>query len=60
MIYTKKLNEALKLCTTTEAVPAVVKDALFELVQEVQAAKTQAQNMGTSTEKRCSCGKTSQ
>lgn len=59
-MYTETLNEALKICTTTEAVPAVVKDALLELVQEVQAAKTQAQNMGTSTEKRCSCGKASQ
>ena len=57
MTYTEKLNEALKLCTTTEAVPAVVKDALFELVQEVQTAKTQAQNMGAGKEKRCQCGK---
>lgn len=58
-MYPDKLNEALELCATPE-VPAVVKDALLELVQEVQAAKTQAQNMGTSTEKRCSCGKASQ
>jgi hypothetical protein len=56
-VYSDKLNEALKLCTTTE-VPTVVKDALFELVQEVQAAKTQAQDMGTNTKKTCRCGKT--
>ena len=58
-MYPDKLNEALELCATPEA-PTVVKDALLDLVQEVQAAKTQAQNMGTSTEKRCSCGKASQ
>jgi hypothetical protein len=56
-MYPDKLNEALELCATPE-VPTVVRDALFELVQEVQAAKTQAQNVGTSTEKRCTCGKT--
>ena len=58
MIYTKKLNEALKLCTTTEAVPTVVKDALLELVQKVQAAaQDRPQGMGTDTAARCQCGK---
>ena len=59
MIYTETLNEALKLCTTTEVVPTVVKDALLELVQEVQAAKSQdrPQGMGTDTTARCQCGK---
>ena len=57
MIYTEKLNEALKLCTTMESVPAVVREALLELVQGVQQAKIQAPDLGTDTEKTCHCGK---
>ena len=55
-MYPDKLNEALKLCTTTE-VPTVVRDVLLELVQAVQETKTQAQDVGTNTKKRCQCGK---
>ena len=59
MTYTEKLNEALKLCTTTEAVPTVVKDALLELVQKVQAAaQDRPQGVGANTATRCQCGKT--
>ena len=58
MIYTETLNEALKLCTTTEVVPTVVKDALLELVQKVQASsQDRPQGMGTDTAARCQCGK---
>ena len=56
-MYSDKLNEALKLCTTTEAVPTVIKEVLLELVQQTQEAKVQASSMGTSTEKKCRCGK---
>ena len=57
MIYTEKLNQALQLCTTTESVPAVVREALFELVQGVQEAKIQAPDLGANPEKTCQCGK---
>lgn len=59
MIYTEKLNEALKICTTMESVPAIVSETLLELVQKVQEAQIQTQNVGTNTEKRCQCGKAS-
>ena len=57
-MYPDKLNEALELCATPE-VPTVVRDALLELVQEVQVAKSQdrPQGMGTDTTARCQCGK---